>query len=199
MRVQPLRGGLRPLLALLLQVLPLPAWSQGSGWSVGWYGGQYYDTEPAGFLNGRANFQNHALLALTASKTVWRSQTLPLSLDWDGMLGQQFGVASFTEIALAPVLRWSRFPWNEHLQTNLGLGPLGLSYTTEVSPLERGAEGKGSQWLNFLLIELAFSRPQNPSGEVFLRLHHRCAIYDLVNNYGANGEDFFALGWRYKF
>jgi len=30
-------------------------------------------------------------------------------------------------------------------------------------------------------------------------LHHRCTIYDLMNNYGANGEDFFALGWRRRF
>jgi hypothetical protein len=30
-------------------------------------------------------------------------------------------------------------------------------------------------------------------------LHHRCAIYDRLNDYGANGEDFVALGWRSRF
>jgi hypothetical protein len=34
---------------------------------------------------------------------------------------------------------------------------------------------------------------------VFVRLHHRCAVYDLLNNYGANGEDFLAFGYRYRF
>ncbi len=29
-----------------------------------------------------------------------------------------------------------------------------------------------------------------------MRLHHRCAIYDTLNNYGAHGEDFFAMGYR---
>jgi len=30
-------------------------------------------------------------------------------------------------------------------------------------------------------------------------LHHRCAVYDLINNYGANGEDFFTIGYRKYF
>jgi hypothetical protein len=115
------------------------------------------------------------------------------------MLGQQTGVASLTEIALAPVVRWSSFPWNRLLQTDLRLGPLGLSTTSSVSPLERGTNGKGSQTLNFLMIELAVSDPARPSQEFFARLHHRCTIYDLLNDYGANGEDFFALGYRYRF
>ena len=91
-----------------------------------------------GFTQGRANCLNKHLLALTASKTVWRSESLPLSLEIDRML-------------------------------------------------------------NLLLIELAFSRPQHRLSEVFVRLHHRCAVYDLINNYGANGEDFLAFGYRLRF
>jgi hypothetical protein len=166
---------------------------------MGVYGGQYYDSEPAGFTQGKANFENQYLLALTASKTLWRSRSLPLSLELDGMLGQQFGQASLSEVALAPVLRWSSFPWKETLQTDVRFGPLGISYTSSVSPLERGSNGQGSHWLNYLLIELAFSSPRTPAQEVFVRLHHRCAIYDLINNYGANGEDFFAIGYRHRF
>lgn len=112
------------------------------------------------------------------------------------MIGQQFGLASLNEIAIAPVLRWSSSPWKETLQTDFRAGPLGVSYTTAISPLERGTNGNGANILNFLLIELAFSLPQEKTEEVFLRLHHRCTIYDLLNNYGANGEDFFALGYR---
>jgi hypothetical protein len=186
------------VLALFLLLAP-PAQAQESGWSVGVYGGKYYDSEPAGFTQGRANFLNQHMVALTASKAVWRAESLPLSLEIDGMLGQQFGLDSLTEIAIAPVLRWSSFPWNHLLQTDLRLAPLGLSYTSKVSSLELGTEGKGSRMLNLLLIELAFSRPQDKSGEVFVRLHHRCAIYDLINNYGANGEDFLAFGYRHRF
>jgi hypothetical protein len=201
------RVGIRRLLhGLAVSIFLMPvvsslaqAETRQSGWSMGVYGGQYYDTEPAGFIEGRAHYKNQHLLALTASKTLWRSSTLPMSVELDAMLGQQWGLASLQEIAVAPVLRWSSFPWNEVLQTDLRLGPLGVSYTTEVGPLERGSSGQGSRWLNFLVIELAVSHPEQRSEEVFIRLHHRCAIYDLVNNYGANGEDFLTFGYRHHF
>jgi hypothetical protein len=168
-------------------------------WSVGAYVGKYYDTEPAGFLAGRAGFVDQHLYALTATKTVWRSATLPLSLELDGMLGVQSGVASLSEIAVAPALRWSGFPWNSTVHTSVSFAPLGVSYTSSVSPLERGQGGKGSQTLNWLFLEVALSSPSNKTNEFFARLHHRCAVYDLLNNYGANGEDFFTLGFRRRF
>jgi len=170
-----------------------------TGWSLSVYGSQHYDTEPAGFIQGNANFQNQYVLALNMTKTVWRSQNWPMSIEVDGMLGQQFGQATLNEVAVAPVLRWSGFPWNHLLQTDLRVGPVGISYTTDVGPFERGTEGRGSRLLNFLLLELAFSRPQEKSREVFVRLHHRCTVYDLINTYGANGEDFLVLGYRKHF
>ena len=189
----------RSLCAICCALVAGVAAGEDRQWSLGVYGGPYYDTMPAGFLHGDANFKDQYLLALTASKTLWRSATLPLALEIDGMVGQQFGLAAVSEVAVAPVLRWSGFPWNHVLQTDLRLGPLGLSYTPYVSPLERDSAGRGSQFLNFLMIETAFSQPGNKHDEVFLRLHHRCTIYDLMNNYGANGEDFFGIGYRRYF
>lgn len=180
-------------------VLPSQASSGERDWSVGVYAGRYYDSEPAGMLQGRANFSDHYLLALTGSTTVWRSRTLPLSLELDAMIGQQSGVATLSEVAIAPTLRWSSFPWGNIVQTDLRLAPLGVSYTSMVSPLERGPDGQGDRFLNYLFIELAFSRPTALSNEYFVRLHHRCAVYDLLNNYGANGEDFLTVGYRYRF
>ena len=197
------RGIASLLLVAVVLGAPFKALSQTagqtSGWSLGVYGGQYYDTEPAGFTQGNANFQNQYVLALNMTKTVWRSQSLPLSLEVDGIFGQQFGQATLNEVAVAPVLRWSGFPWNHLLQTDLRVGPVGISYTTDVGPFERGVEGRGSRWLNFLLLELAFSRPEEKSKEVFVRLHHRCTVYDLINTYGANGEDFLVFGYRKHF
>jgi hypothetical protein len=191
------------LLSIILMpvflMLPSRAFCTESDWSIGGYGGQYYDSEPAGFSQGKANYLNQYLVAVTASNTVWRAESLPLSLEIEGMIGYQFGLASLAEIAIAPVLRWNIFSWQETLQTDLRAGPLGVSYTTSVSPLERGPDGSGSQTLNFLLIELAFSLPRMKSKEVFVRLHHRCSSYDFINNYGANGEDFLALGYRRHF
>lgn len=173
--------------------------SQGTDWSIGVYAGKYYDTEPAGFLSGRGNFLDHHLLALTASTTLWKSASLPLTLELDGMVGAQSGVATLGEIAVAPAVRWSGFPWNDVVHTSVSFAPLGISYTSSVSPLERGKAGKGSETLNWLFLEVAMSRPRDKSLEFFARLHHRCAVYDLLNNYGANGEDFFTLGVRRRF
>ena len=184
----------------VLLTIPASAFCAESDWSVGVYGGQYYDSEPAGLLtNENATFLSQYLVALTASRTLWRSESLPLSLEIDGMIGQQFGLATVSEIGIAPVLRWSSFPWKEIFQTDIRFGPLGVSYTTSISPLERGPDGRGSNTLNLLLIEFDFSLPREKSKEVFFRLHHRCSIYNLLNDYGANGEDFLALGYRRYF
>lgn len=196
------QGYLQQLSFIFLSVflmIPASAFCDEADWSIGVYGGQYYDSEPGGFTQGNAKFLSQYIVAITASRTVWRSEAIPLSLEIDGMIGHQFGSASLNEIAVAPVLRWSVFPWEKMLQTALIFGPLGVSYTTSVSPLERGKNGSGSRTLNLLLIELAFSPPQNKSEEVFMRLHHRCDIYDWLNSYGANGEDFFVLGYRHHF
>ena len=202
------RKGLQPgrlgffktrLMFSALLVLSSGSMAKEPEWSLGAYGGKYYDTEPAGFLRGDANFKDQYIFALNAGRTVWRSATLPLSLEIDAVLAQQSGQASLTEIAVAPVARWSGFPWNNWVQTSLRLAPLGVSYTSEISPLELGPTGQGSRFLNFLMIEVAFSSPQDKSNELFMRLHHRCAVYDLINNYGANGEDFFTIGYRKHF
>lgn len=196
------RTGFLLVLSVSLSVFlmgPTRATCEELDWSIGWYGGQYYDTEPANFAHSSTKYLEQYIVALTASTAVWRSEVLPLSLEMDGMVGQQFGLSSLSEVAVAPVLRWSAFPWNELLQTDFRFGPLGVSYTTDVSPLERGTNGKGSRTLNFLVIELDFSLPQMRSKEVFMRLHHRCTIYDLLNDYGANGEDFLTFGYRRYF
>lgn len=187
------------VLAAMLVVLPLCAWSNESDWSIGGYVGQYHDAEPAGALAGRANYADQYMLALTGAKTIWRSSAWPMSVEIDAMIGYQSGIATLGEVAVAPALRWSGFPWRDTLRTDLRLAPLGISYTSIVSPLEKGPDGRGTRTLNYLFVELAVSRPQAKHDEFFVRLHHRCAIYDLLNNYGANGEDFLTVGYRYRF
>ncbi|NVO06316.1 MAG: hypothetical protein HXX19_10495 [Rhodoferax sp.] len=186
-------------LAAVALALPAAARAQEAGWSLGAYAGKYHDTEPAGAVTGRTHYLEQYLLAVTASKTVWQAQSLPLALEIDGMLGVQGGLSDLQEVAIAPALRWSGLPGRDTLRADVRFAPLGLSYTSTVSPLERGRGGQGSQWLNWLFVEAAFSRAQKPDYEFFVRLHHRCAIYDLLNDYGANGEDFLALGVRRRF
>jgi hypothetical protein len=184
--------------SLLLSVVSC-AMAMEPGLSIGTYGGRYHDAEPAGAIVGRANYLDQYMMALTASKTLWQSNSWPVSLEVDAMVGQQWGIATLTEVAVAPALRWSGLPWRDTLRIDLRLAPLGISYTSTVSPLELGSNGQGSRTLNYLFIELAMSRPSAQQDEYFMRLHHRCAIYDLLNSNGANGEDFLTVGYRYRF
>lgn len=186
-------------MAVSAMLMPLAAQADESDWSIGVYAGKYHDAEPAGALAGRANYAEHYMLAVTGSKTLWRHSEWPIAIELDGMLGQQAGMANLTEIAVAPALRWSGLPWRDTLRADIRLAPLGLSYTSQVGPMEAGPDGRGSRTLNYLFVEAAFSRPQSKDSEFFVRLHHRCAIYDLLNNYGANGEDFLSFGFRRKF
>jgi len=184
------------MLLSVSMILPAGVYGNELDWSVGGYGGQYFDTEPGSFANGKTNYLNHYMVAITTSKSIWRAEELPLSLEIQGVLGYQFGLASLYEIAVSPVLSWSGFPWKETLQTAFRFGPVGVSYTSSISPLERGPNGEGSQTLNFLIAELGFSLPQKKSEEVFFRIHHRSTFNDLINNHGANGDDFFTVGYR---
>lgn len=168
-------------------------------WSWGVYGGKYYDTEPGGFIAGRAAYLEQYLLAFTAKKTIWQSASLPLALELHGVVGIQGGIATLGEVAVAPALRWSGFPWQNYVHTSFTAAPLGISYTPHVSPLERGKDGRGSQFLNFLFLEIAVASPKDKSSEVFARLHHRSTINNLLNDYGANGEDFLTFGFRRRF
>ena len=85
-------------LSLFLMILS-KAFCAESDWSIGVYGGKYFDTEPGAFADSRTNYLNQFIIALTASRTVWRAEAYPLSLEVDGMIGQQFGLETLQEIA----------------------------------------------------------------------------------------------------
>ena len=168
-------------------------------YSFGTYVGKFHDSDPLILLTGPSStFENHYIGALTISKTVWRSETYPLAVEIEGDAAYQFGEFELGEFGIVPLIRWRGFPWNEHAPTTLRFGPIGVSWTTSVSPFEKTSKG-GSQWLNFLVLDVGFSLPGHEDNEVFLRLHHRCAMYQTMNDYDSNGEDFLAIGFRHYF
>ncbi len=168
-------------------------------WSAGGYGGRFYDSSPNFLLTLReTHFEDHHLVAANATAVLWQAGRWPLSLVLDLVAGRQFGQADLTELATAPVLYWGGFPWDDHLHTRVGFGPFGVSWLSGLSPLERTGKG-GSRWLNFLVLEVAFALPGWPLNELFVRLHHRCDVLGLLNDYGMNGEDFLVVGYRRRF
>ena len=95
-----------------------------------------------------------------------------LSLEAEGQVARYFGDQDHWEFNAVPVVgRWSRFPWNGRLRTTAAFG-LGLSYATELPPVEVALEGGSKQLLVYWVLEVTAGAAQAP-WSISLRLHHR--------------------------
>jgi len=137
------------------------------------------------------------ILAANLDYRLYRSPVIPLQFELELDAARHFGEAQQYEVVIAPFLRWSAFPWNRYLYTNVRVSALGLSYTTGVSAWERQNSGqdRGSNLLQFGAIEVAFFRHQDAATEFFVRLHHRSGVYGLINGVGG-GSSYLAVGVR---
>lgn len=138
------------------------------------------------------------IVAVTASRTLWHFESVPISIELDAMAGGRFGDDSMVEVGITPVVRWRDFPWNDFIYTNLRFGPVGLSYLSEPSDLEKTSKGS-AQLQNLLVIEVTAADPDDTSTEFFFRHHHRCDLFDTMNSHGGNGTDFLTRGMRKRF
>jgi hypothetical protein len=132
--------------------------------------------------------------------TFYRFARLPIDLELEGGVAQRFGWDHQSEFDLIPIARWKAFPWNNYVFTNFRAGLLGASYATGVSPWERkNAEnrGKGSNYLNFLRLELTFAPSAESPWEVFAGLHHRSGIFGLINH-SHGGSNYWETGLRFN-
>ena len=118
-----------------------------------------------------------------------------LAIEAEGQVVYHFHDQSLWEFnALPIVLRWKRFPWSERLSTSAAFG-LGLSYATELPPVEVALEGESHQWLVYWVMELT-AGPVDSRWAVSLRLHHRSVAYGLMGKDG--GMNAVGLGLRFR-
>jgi hypothetical protein len=119
-----------------------------------------------------------------------------LSLEAEGQVARYFGDQDHWEFNAVPVVgRWNRFPWNGRVATTAAFG-LGLSYATELPPVEVELEGESKQLLVYWVIEVTAGAAQAP-WSISLRLHHRSGAWGLVADHG--GMNAVGLGLRYGF
>jgi len=119
-----------------------------------------------------------------------------LQLEAEGQLVRHFGQQQHWEFNGVPVVaRWQRFPWNRSIATSAAFG-LGLSYATELPPVEVRLEGESSRFLVYWVMELTAGSPDGPWA-ASLRLHHRSVAYGLMGEEG--GMNAVGLGVRYRF
>jgi hypothetical protein len=118
-----------------------------------------------------------------------------LAIEAEGQVVYHFHDQSLWEFnALPIVLRWKRFPWSDRLSTSAAFG-LGLSYATELPPVEVALEGESHQWLVYWVMELT-AGPVDSRWAVSLRLHHRSVAYGLMGDEG--GMNAVGLGLRFR-
>jgi hypothetical protein len=119
-----------------------------------------------------------------------------LRLEAEGQLARNFGDQDHWEVNAMPVVaRWTRFPWSERVRTSAAFG-LGLSYATELPPVEVELEGGSHQTLVYWMVDLT-AGPVNSPWEFCIRLHHRSVAWGLFGEDG--GVNALGLGMRYNF
>ncbi len=146
----------------------------------------------------RLKLQPDYIIGGHAIYTAYRFQAVPVDIEIEAGVAQRFGRSHATEFYLAPILRWKAFPWNDYVYTTFRLGLVGASYTTSVSAWERSnaTNGKGSRYLNYLLLEGTFAPSATSPVEAFVRLHHRSGIYGLIGGV-RGGSNYVGVGLRY--
>ena len=141
-------------------------------------------------------FVDSYLVTVAVSRQYAERKEGALGIEAEGQVVKHFHDQTHWEFnALPVVLRWKRFPWSDRLNTSAAFG-IGLSYATELPPVEVQLEGESHQWLVYWVMELTAGPLKSP-WEVSLRLHHRSVAYGLMGDEG--GMNAVGLGVRYRF
>ena len=143
-----------------------------------------------------AQYLDVFLLAGALSRPYASLREGALTLEAEGQVVRYFGDQDHWELNAVPLtLRWHRFPWSHRMATSAAFG-LGVSYATELPPVEVAIEGESAQWLMYWLLE-ATAGPVGSPWSFTLRMHHRSVSYGLMAEEG--GMNAVGLGVRYRF
>jgi len=136
------------------------------------------------------------LVAATVSRKYAERRHGALDLEAEGQVVYNFGSQSHWEFNVVPIVaRWKRFPWSDRVKTTAAFG-IGLSYATELPPVEVALEGESRQTLIYWVAEFT-AGPLDAPWAVSARLHHRSVGYGLFAKDG--GMNAVGLGIRYAF
>ncbi|MBW2355547.1 MAG: hypothetical protein JRF23_02040 [Deltaproteobacteria bacterium] len=143
-------------------------------------------------LFGEARYEDSHLVGLGLSRKIGTYKDL-IGFEVEGQAVKHFGDQDNEELNALIVARWLPFPWDRFLDTSFAVGE-GVSYATTDPSLEN----KGQQWLNYILLELAFAAPSRPQWEAVIRVHHRSGVFGLYNGV-RDASNALGVGIRYRF
>jgi hypothetical protein len=186
-------------LAMALFLLsPALARAENGDWSTTLYGARI-STQPGweDIITDApgTEFVDSYLFAAAFSRQYAQRMNGALTLEAEGQVVRHFHDQTHWEFNAVPiVVRWNRFPWSAHVATSAAFG-LGLSYATELPPVEVQLEGESHRSLVYWLMELT-AGPVDARWAISLRLHHRSVAYGLMGDEG--GMNAVGLGLRYQ-
>lgn len=167
-------------------------------WAVSLFGGiaaSNSDTLFDIFTFDASYSDDNSLVAVALSREIYRYEQY-LSLEVEGQVGRHFGDGGdFWEFVGLGLLRWLPFPWDDYVDTSLGIGA-GFSYYTKISDMEKERDDDAQHLLGYLAFELAFGLPQYPRWDLMFRLHHRSGLQEVI---GDSESNFLCVGFRYAF
>jgi phytoene dehydrogenase-like protein len=187
------------LAAYVLMIVPALVRADPGDWSATVYGARI-STQPGWedilIDSAGTEFVDSYLLTAAVSRQYAERYDGALAIEAEGQIVRHFGDQTHWELNAVPVvLRWSRFPWSRRFASSAAFG-LGLSYATEMPPVEVALEGESRQWLVYWVMELT-AGPNDAPWALSLRLHHRSVAYGLMGEEG--GMNAVGLGLRFRF
>ena len=161
------------------------------------YGGWMTDADFGDTLTGQAEFIDAYVVVGAFAWTFARYFEDALSFELEGQVGKWFKNQKHLEFNLPVVIRWSRFPWDDYVDTSLAYG-LGPSYATRTPAAEVDIHDDSKKFLVYWFGELALGPPESAWAGVF-RIHHRSGAFGLVADRGNGGANSLAVGLKYRF
>ncbi len=168
----------------------------GEQWYGAVYHGEYATNRMVELLTEwNPDYMDEHLAAVVLAN---RFHTTGDNLHWEveTQLASGYDSPRHYELNLVLVARWDLFPWDDYLDTSFAFGE-GLSYASRVPPDERDQD-PNSEFLNYLLTEIAFKIPRTRRWEAFSRIHHRSGVAGTFSGVWG-GSNVVAYGLRYEF
>ncbi len=181
-----------------LWMIPMCCRAENGDWSTTVYGAAI-STQPGweDIIIDAPNtrFVDSYLLTVALSRQYAERKEGALTVEAEGQVVKHFGDQTHWEFNAVPiVLRWNRFPWSKSVATSAAFG-LGLSYATELPPVEVQIEGESHQTLVYWVLEMT-AGPVDSRWAASLRIHHRSVAFGLMGHDG--GMNAVGLGVRYR-
>ncbi len=185
------------LAAAIASLTPSPALTQPAWWVTASTGVGVYAR--IGTNNFLVDMLPAGLERNAYSTSIALGRTLavdPRGFAWEaeGQTVQYAGRQRHWELDTAVLFRWTKFPWNDNVQTTLAVGE-GISLASKTSVIEAQRNARTSKLLNFFVIEGTLALPGRSQAHLVLRLNHRSGIYGFFDGVRA-GSNFVSLGVR---